>query len=373
MLDVFKVADLLIAHAVKHYGQDVDLVGYYGSYAQGRASDRSDLDIFYVPADGRNPPVARAFLLEGRLFDFWPIPWETMEGFATGRLRGWFVAPAIVHHARVLHARGEEPVARLAALKQKVLDLQAPQARCRMVRRAMEAFPQVLAHLGNLRLAVAGGDPADTRHAGWKVILAAIECLALANQTFFDRGWQGIVEQVSRLRRRPADLEQLIATISTHEQAAQVACAAEKLALGTRAVLREFQESLPVERDAADGFAGAYPEIKDQVGKLISACGRRDPVTASAAAWAAQCEVSLMLASLRNEAGYCDFNLYSEYAHLYRQIGLPDLMRHPADDPSGLARQADLFDFRVRQWLCDQSVGLNSFDTLEEFERSLRV
>lgn len=222
MLDVFKVAQLLVSHAVGTCPDEVDLIGYYGSQAQGTASASSDLDIFFIPADGRTPPVARTFLIDGILFDFWAITWETMEGFATGRLRGWSLAPAIVHHAKILHARGPQQVERLQALKQKIIDLQQPQARVKMIRRAMAAFPQVLAHLGNLRLAVSGGDLADVRHAGWQVIGSAYECLALANQALLSHGLGRVLEQVQLLPARPANMEQMIAAISTSLSRAHV-------------------------------------------------------------------------------------------------------------------------------------------------------
>jgi hypothetical protein len=32
-VDVFKIADLLIARAIERHGDEIDIVGYYGSYA----------------------------------------------------------------------------------------------------------------------------------------------------------------------------------------------------------------------------------------------------------------------------------------------------------------------------------------------------
>lgn len=370
-LDVFQVADLLMARALERHGDEIDIIAYYGSYAQGVARDSSDLDIFYIPAEGKNPPVGRTFLINGILFDFWAIDWATMAGFATGRIRGWSFAPAIVHHAKVLHARTAEQAARLAALKQNVLDLQKPAARPQMIQRALDEFRNVLAHLGNLRLAVAAGDFADVRHAGWQVILSTWECLALANQVFFDRGWGHILEQIPRLPARPAALESLMITISTAEDPNLIADAAEKLALCTRQLLREFQQSLVCQQPTCAVFDGSYPEIKDGLGKVIAACEGQRPVAASAAAWFAQVDLSLMLNALHNSASHAHFNLYREFALLYRQLGFPDLMPATAGDLPKLADQVKVLDGRVRQWLQEQSVALCEFATLEEFARSL--
>ncbi|MHB9105670.1 MAG: nucleotidyltransferase domain-containing protein [Armatimonadota bacterium] len=373
MIDVFRVADLLVAHAVKHFGEEIDLIGYYGSYAQGKATERSDLDIFFIPADGKNPPAARAVLVEGILFDFWPIRWERMAAFATGRT-GWQSAPALVHHAKVLHARSEAAADRLQGLKQRILDLQGPEARPEMIRRALDAFKCVSLHLGNLRLAVADNDLTDMRNSGWEVILAALECLTLANQTFFHRGGTAIFDQLARLQARPADLERLITVISTSMEPAEIAGAADALALGTRQVLRRCQASLPAQRAVTErlGDVYPYPEIHAFLGKIYSACEQQHPVAAGCAARMTQYDVSQVLAEFRNGGNHPDFNRYSEFSDLYREIGLPDLLSCPPHDLPALAEQAGAFDARVRQWFCEQSSELHEFTTLEEFERSLQ-
>lgn len=45
MMNVFEVANALVSHAQQAYALDVAIVAYYGSYATGTASDRSDLDL----------------------------------------------------------------------------------------------------------------------------------------------------------------------------------------------------------------------------------------------------------------------------------------------------------------------------------------
>lgn len=370
-VDVFQVADLLIARATANYGDEIDVIGYYGSHAQGVARPTSDLDIFYIPADGKKPPVGRTFLVAGVLFDFWGIPWSTMAEFATGHKRGWSFAPALVHHARLLHTRTPEQAARFRQIQQQLADLQSPAARPQMIQRALDAFPAVLFHLGNLRLALATADFANVRHAGWKVSLAVIECIALVNQVFFDRGLAHLLEQLPRLPIQPQDLAALITTISTADDAHAITNAAEQLALATRQLLRAQQTALSAQQTVPDVFGQSYLEIKDGLNKVLVACDGQQPVAASATAWFAQYDLSLMLNQLRNPSDPADFNLYSEFAYLYRHLDLPDLLHLPLTDLPALAEQAKLLDKKLRQWLQTQAIPISEFASVDDLARSL--
>lgn len=373
MLDVFQVARRLVDHAVQTHGAAVSLIAYYGSHATGEASAHSDLDIFYTPVDGANPPLARQFLVAGIPFDFWPISWESLAQFATGTLRGWAVAPGIVRNARLLYARSDADRERFHNIQQQVVELEQPQARPQMLRRALEAFPEVLIHLGNLRLACADGDIASIRVAGWNVVTTAVECLALVNQTTFPRGWGYLLEQLPLLALRPENSEALITGIATAADPAQITAAAEELAAGTRRILRRQQEAFPPEAATADVFGDGYPEIREHIAKVLSHCERQRPVAASFEACSLQDEIARMLASTGEELAPVRANLYAEYAGRYRELGFPNLMENTASPDSGtLAAQARLFDARLRHWLQANSLSLHQYDTLEAFEESLK-
>ena len=78
-----------------------------------------------------------------------------------------------------------------------------------------------------------------------------------------------------------------------------------------------------------------------------------------------------MLSELGDGSGHPDFNLYSEFASCYRDMGLPNLTRFTGADLTELAGQVRLLDERIRQWLTEHSVNLREFATLDDFERSL--
>jgi hypothetical protein len=161
----------------------------------------------------------------------------------------------------------------------------------------------------------------------------------------------------------------MIVIISTSDNHDLIAEAAEKLALETRQILREFQKTLLSEQTAQGVFDSSYPEIRDGIRKVLTTCERQQTVAASVAAWFAQYDLSLMLNSLQSSANHSNFNLYREFAILYRQLGFPDLMQSSSGELFQLAGQARLLDEKVREWLCEQAVDLREFATFEEFER----
>jgi predicted nucleotidyltransferase len=50
VLDVFVVAETLVNHIRSKCPDDIAIIAYYGSFANGTATKRSDLDFFFIPA-----------------------------------------------------------------------------------------------------------------------------------------------------------------------------------------------------------------------------------------------------------------------------------------------------------------------------------
>jgi len=371
MVDVFEVADLLVSHAVAHYGDDIDLIAYYGSQARGDAGPGSDLDLFYTPAEGKNPPIGRTFLLDGLLFDFWALRWETLEGFATGKTRGWAFAPALVRQATPLYVRSPEQADRLAALQQQSRALEALEHRSVLMERAQESFSHVLEQLGSLRLATQGSR-ADVSSASWKLLRSVWECLALLNQVTFERGFHRALAETERFEQRPPELNELLNTISSSPNVNHVLRAADELVIGVFHTLQDSETARPARASIHERFAEVYPEMKDIVRKLLTACESGDRVAASLEAYSLQDHITSMLADTQEGVARGRFAPYGERAAAYVRAGFPDLMALSSGPLDALADAARGFDRLLRSWLGDHGVDLCEFATLDELRDALR-
>jgi len=332
MIDVFEVADRLVALTRERYPDEVSLIAYYGSRATGTDHLASDLDLFYIPADGKNPDAARCFIVDGLPFDFWPMSWEMVERIADARFRNWAVAPSILSRAVVLWARSEADRMRFKAVRARIDGL-AEDGEERS-RRAAAAFPAAVRAL--------------ERGGAWPVVTACLDCLALANGVTFDGGWTRAMSELDRLEARPPDLLELVPAIVTSTDPAEIRELGQHLVDGTRAVL-SF-------RPAASVFRGTYPEIREHVVKLVASCGSGDAVRASLETWVIEEEVRGILE--RSDAA---------------DPALPDLLAaYDPGDLSELRKRAFEFDARLVAWLDEIGAARNVFADLDELDAWLR-
>lgn len=64
------------------YADDVSLVLIYGSYINGTANSKSDVDCYFIPKTERGYGLAVSFIIDGVGYDIYPIPWERIEKIA---------------------------------------------------------------------------------------------------------------------------------------------------------------------------------------------------------------------------------------------------------------------------------------------------
>lgn len=373
MHDVFEVAEILVEHAVETYGGLIAIIAYYGSYAKGRATPASDLDLFYIPDEGQAGALSSQFVLDGLPYDFWPISWIFAEELADARSgRPWAVSASLIADARVLHHRSPADLARFESLQERIAALTRPECRGEMVARALEAFKEVLFEWGQLRLAVNGESAAEVSLEAHKFLYAVVNCLALLNQSYFSRGWGANWPEVFALPQQPPGFEGRVERLLASQEDEQLLSEAEGLIGDLRALLLEAQAAIAQPKEPAQVFANLYPFVFEYVQKVLAACERGKVRAARSAAFQLQEELSRAMNEVDRGFYGAAVNLLGEVDRGYREAGFPDLFE-PAlrGDLDALARQVHRLDERVRAWLESHDVAFNVLESREALQRFL--
>ena len=366
MVDVFKVAEILVENLKEGYGEDVGIVAYYGSYATGDASETSDLDMFYIPDDGKTLPLYSSFIFKELPFEFWPISWGFAEKIASGK-QSYAVAPSLIANAKVLYSRSEEDLQRFKGIQKRIEELQKPENKRTMIKEAQEVYKTIPFYFEKLALSIREGDAASIRIAALEFIDISVDCLALINQTYFNRVWWADYEKLQSFEKRPESLLELIKTISNSEDFLAIEEAAVKLKGEIRDILLAEQKQLGKKYSFQDVFDGYYPGIFEYVNKVLSACDKKNEVAMYSAAAKIQNEISLMLSMCYAEAEYSSFNIYKEYRKTFDGLEFPDVASYLHNgDFSKISEQIKAFNDRALELIKENSMKLDKFEELEE-------
>ncbi|AKI97675.1 nucleotidyltransferase domain-containing protein [Kosmotoga pacifica] len=371
MPDVFKIAEILVSHAVQAHKDEIAIIAYYGSYATGLASPTSDLDIFYIPDDGKAGSLSSQFVFGNLPYDFWPLSWEFAERIANAR-HNWAIAASLIADAKVLYYRSQKDLDRFNALKARITELMGPNGRKTMIQQALEEFKNTLFQLGQMRLAVDGNDAISMHWAGLKFVNSVANCLALVNQTYFTKAWENNLIQISKMSQKPDGFEDMIKEIITQKDTKRALEVADRLAKEVRKILLSAQFSISEPSDPKDVFKDFYFFIFEYVNKVLSACKRNDVIAAKFSAFQLQEEICQLMNKIENGFYGTNFNMLNEYSEAYEKAGFPDLLK-PASkgDLVELARQAQQLDKKAREWLENHSIELNILRNEEELRQFL--
>ncbi|WP_379146791.1 kanamycin nucleotidyltransferase C-terminal domain-containing protein [Paenibacillus sp. sgz500992] len=369
MLNVFDVAKTLVHQIEKVYSEDIALVAYYGSYAQGTATKRSDLDFFFIPATPEGYGASIQFIIDDISFDFWPISWERAASMASFEE----FKTSIIADCKLLYVRSEEDRERFMKLREPISSMQSPENRRNRVGKAEAEFCNVYTHLYKLCRAGASENIAYYRTEAYGLLTRGLQSLALLNGTYYKSGFGKNREQVLSLPLQPPRLEPLMETIMRSSVTSEIVEACEELVAGIFAILSAEQEMGYDAPSYPDRMKGCYEEVKGVLDKIITACERNEYDTAFFSAIQAQEEIASFLFLAETGIWPSDLMLHSAYENVYRRLGFPELagLLNP-DDLSPLQTAVERLNADLEGLFRSKGVEINRFADIEEFEAFLK-
>jgi hypothetical protein len=350
---VFEVGDIITANARGKLGEAIDIIAYHGSQVKGTATDRSDLDLHYVP----NTSTSAHFtvLFEDKCFDLHPVSWEREKA------RAEYDDPltSTVAFSRVVYSRSPDTLKRYNDLKARIVELQKPQHKRLMTNKAMRILTNAAWHK-HLLDGVADSDVVSARMTAVQLMEVLLHSLAVMNQTFFKDGLGKNRKEIADLRKKPGNTAEVLSVVMESGDVAKIKGVCSEFMYAVRELLIAQQQEAKNDLTISSVFACYYPEAREQLVKILVACEKRDTALAICACKQIQSEVARFLACATEQVDYSDFNIYSEYSSGYVSLGLPDIISCAAESNFDVLRDrvAEL-DTKLRKILADNSVGLN--------------
>lgn len=364
MVNVFAAADIIVKHIKDHYPQDVAIVGYYGSYLQGRATERSDLDFFFIPATARGRQVECQFIINGISFDFWPIGWDRAERMAASE--EW--STTIIADCELLYVRSKDDLARFMGLRETISNLGSESKAPDMISKAESVLNDCLISIAKMRITENCKELSYYRIQAQEIAVNIFKSLGFLNQTYYKRMWGHYREQVRNLPIKPDHLDLHLDTMMFSLTPEEIMSACEKLTADTLSLISERQNSKEEVRSYKGYMKGYYEEERGMMNKLLTACEKGHYETAFFVTIGVQDGLSRILyaAEKGHWPGIVDMG---EHREIYDLYGYPDLIAllDPKDfEPLRLA-VLQLIE-KLENHLKTEGVSLNQFDSVAEFE-----
>jgi hypothetical protein len=367
MKDLFPFVEILIEHAKKVLGDDLELVIHYGSRAKDYAAPDSDYDISYVPSQGKNIWKNWTFLIDGVCIDFFPMQWEGLEGnanFNTDRT-------SVIIESRVLYHKSEEVLRRFQALKDRVAELQTPEKKGEMLAKAIRRFTETAYHLTALEHVCAKEDMRSWRMEALKIADGIVHCLTVLNQTYLRKSWVRCIDKMNDLPKRPEGIDRMLYTLAVDRSYVNVRQAAIELIRQTRRLLVDQQRACAKKAEVGGNWL-FYPEWQAMCNKTIRACDGGNLIETNAEAMHYVSETALARAGHLEGVNYTAFNVVAEYSKGYDALGFPDIVScDTRDEFAVFSRKLSAHDEQLKQLLVSEGFDLFSVETEDELRRLL--
>jgi Nucleotidyltransferase domain. len=368
MLNVFEVADSLVKHIQSNYPDEIAIIAYYGSYAQGTATARSDLDFFFIPASAAAYRHSLQFIVNDICFDFWPISWERAERMAAFEE----LNVSIIADCKLLYVRSEEDLNRFMELREQINA--AASKGMEFIKKAEEQLRDASAHL--CAIAISGSRHANQltlfRLEAREFLVHILNSVSLLNRTYFTKGWGKNAEQISALIHKPDQLEALMQTIMQSGSCTEIRESCDQLFQNAIRLLTQQKELYNVGPKYTDRMKGFYEEIKGNFDKILTACEKND--YSSAYFWGIGVQGEIARALFYAEKGYWPASSDTALGvmELYTRLGFPDLsaiLNYNNLQP--LFEAVERLDILLEKHLKIQGVVINRFADINDFKLHL--
>lgn len=304
-----RVVEWIKKKAETEYANDISLVLIYGSYINGTANHKSDVDCYYIPKTERGYQFASTFIIDGVGYDIFPMSWERVEGIAD---LNEFLTP-LVGDVRIIYCSDARERERFRILQDR---LKSNLACDEYIRKITENRCR---QAGELCSAMkAGHNACEIRKMAGTIIMILADAVAIHHHDYFHYGlkkqYENLCHAFGPIPKKITDGYKDVITAANGNETInctiklfQDVCEYLDLPI---AIAKESQRECAVENNVdASYLAELYQEIVSTFNKIYICCENGDYILAFLSAVCLQ-------QALDDETGY-SLDLLSDFNYLH--------------------------------------------------------
>lgn len=191
-----KITNWIVNRAENNYADDIALILLYGSYVNGTANAKSDVDCYFIPRTEHGYQFATDFIIQDIGYDIFPMNWERVEGIAS--LKEMLIP--CVGDVKVLYYHSLEELEKFKKLQQQLQDnLKNQEYTRKIAKEKFECACKLYSQLKNYNKLM------EARFFAGNIIMTLADAIAIYNQDYFHFGLKKQYEDLHRFENIPAN------------------------------------------------------------------------------------------------------------------------------------------------------------------------
>lgn len=218
-----KIINWIANRAKNNYAEDIALILLYGSYVNGTANAKSDVDCYFIPRTERGYQFAIDFIIQDIGYDIFPMDWERVEGIANLKE----VLIPCVGDVKVLYYHSLEELEKFKKLQQQLqANLKNPEYTRKIAKERFECASKRYLQLKNCNKLM------EARIFAGNIIMILADAVAVYNQDYFHFGLKKQYEDLHRFESIPANFVEEYTNIIKSEKIEEIKVHCQKLIKG---------------------------------------------------------------------------------------------------------------------------------------------
>lgn len=349
-----KIINWIIDRAEKNYAEDIALILIYGSYVNGTANAKSDVDCYFIPRTERGYQFAADFIIQDIGYDIFPMNWERVEGIAN--LKETLIP--CVGDIKVLYYHSIDELEKFKHLQGLLQDNLSNIDYTRGIAKEKFEYACILySKLKNCNRLM------EARIYAGYIIMTLADAVAVYNQDYFHFGLKKQYEDLHGFKNIPADFIEEYTNVIKSENTEEIEIHCRNLINSfadftawefTEDGQKKEEETITEAENKNTDFcflARLYEEISSTFNKIYICAETENYILAFLSAVCLQCE----LEGVAREQGIVCYDILSSYDH---------------KDLGKLAETTRKVEQDFVRLITDGGEKIKRFSDFEEFERA---